>query len=61
MSIVASEKDVLVDKGYVFEVNAAFEVADVQFDFDLSLFQCPSSPFINVVPYSACDACRIDR
>ena len=50
LSIVASEKDLLVDKGYLFEVNDAFEVSDMQFDFDWSLFQCPSSPFINVVP-----------
>ena len=50
LSIVASEKDMLVDKGYIFEVNDAFEVSDTQFAFDLSLFQLPSSPFINVVP-----------
>ena len=50
LSIVASEKDLLVDKGYIFEVNDAFEVSDTQFGFDLSLFQLPSSPFINVVP-----------
>ena len=50
LSIVASEKDMLVDKGYIFEVNDAFEVSHMQFALDRSLFQCPSSPFINVVP-----------
>ena len=48
MSIVASEKDWLVKKGCVFEMNAAFEVSDMQFDFDWAFFQCPSSPFTNV-------------
>ena len=50
LSVVASEKDLLVDKGYTFEVNDAFEVSDMQFDFDWSLYQRPSSAFINVIP-----------
>ena len=45
--IVASEKDWIVDKGYDFEVSRA------QFEWDRSLFDLPSSPFVNVFPYSA--------
>jgi len=45
--IVASEKDWIVDMGYDFEVSRA------QFEFDRSLFDLPSSPFVNVFPYSA--------
>ena len=44
MCIVASEKDSLVEKGYTYEVSQA------QFEFDRSLFNVPSSPFIGVVP-----------
>ena len=44
MCIVASEEDSLVDKGYTFEVS------EVQSQFDRSLFNVPSSPFIGVVP-----------
>ena len=44
LCIVAAEEDWIVDKGYTFEVS------DTQFAFDHSLFQCPSSPFVNVVP-----------
>ena len=43
--IVAAEKDWLDDYKY------SFEMSDGQFAFDASLFQLPSSPFINVVPY----------
>ena len=50
LSIVASEKDWLVDKGYIFDLNDAFKVSASQFEFDRSLHQCPSSPFINVIP-----------
>jgi hypothetical protein len=42
--IVAAEEDWIVDNGYTFEMS------DVQFAFDSSLFKAPSSPFINVVP-----------
>ena len=42
--IVASEKDWIVDMGYDFEVSQA------QFEFDRSLFDLPSSPFVNVFP-----------
>jgi len=42
--IVASEKDWIVDMGYDFEVSRA------QFEFDRSLFDLPSSPFVNVFP-----------
>ena len=42
--IVASEEDWIVDNGYTFEVSQA------QFEFDLSLFAVPSSPFVNVFP-----------
>ena len=45
--IVASEKDWIVDMGYDFEVSRA------QFEWDRSLFDLPSSPFVNVFPYSA--------
>ena len=44
MCIVASEEDSIVDKGYTFELSK------VQFEFDRSLFNVPSSPFIGVVP-----------
>ena len=44
LCIVASEEDWIVDKGY------AFEVSQVHFAFDRSLFNLPSSPFINVFP-----------
>ena len=44
MCIVASEEDWIVDKGYTFELSK------VQFEFDRSLFNVPSSPFIGVVP-----------
>ena len=42
--IVAAEEDWIVDNGYTFDMR------DVQFAFDSSLFNLPSSPFINVVP-----------
>ena len=42
--IVVAEKDWLDDYKY------SFEMSDGQFAFDASLFQLPSSPFINVVP-----------
>ena len=42
--IVASEKDWIVDMGYDFEVSQA------RFEFDRSLFDLPSSPFVNVFP-----------
>ena len=44
LCIVASEEDWIVDKGYTFELSK------VQFEFDRSLFNVPSSPFIGVVP-----------
>ena len=44
MCIVASEEDWIVDKGYTFELSK------VQFEFDRSLFNVHSSPFIGVVP-----------
>ena len=44
MCIVASEEDWIVDKGYTFGVS------QVHFEFDRSLFNVPSSPFIGVVP-----------
>ena len=42
--IVVAEKDWLDDCGY------SFEMSDGQFAFDYSLFQLPTSPFINVDP-----------
>ena len=42
--IVVAEKDWLDDCGY------SFEMSDAQFAFDNSLFQLPTSPFINVDP-----------
>jgi len=42
--IVAAEEDWIVDNGY------SFDMSDVQFAFDSSLLNLPSSPFINVVP-----------
>ena len=42
--IVASEEDWIVDNGYTFEMS------QIQFAFDLSLFAVPSSPFFYVFP-----------
>ena len=44
LCIVASEEDWIVDKGYLFGVS------QVHFEFDRSLFNVPSSPFVNVFP-----------
>ena len=44
LCIVASEEDWIVDKGFMFGVSQA------HFEFDRSLFNVPSSPFVNVFP-----------
>ena len=44
LCIVASEKDWVVDKGFMFGVR------QVHFAFDRSLFNVPASPFVNVSP-----------
>ena len=44
LCIVASEKDWIVDKGFLFGVSQA------HFELDRSLFNVPSSPFVNVFP-----------